>query len=124
MAKAHITLHDPSSYVPWKEFAADWIPDDIDLILEQYDNVEESSSASRFQRVPTNGEGNISSSPKRDLVRPPQLPPVRPQPLRFGQQSIDPQAIRRQAARESFQRQVQGARSHAAGIMAKIGNGK
>jgi len=152
MAKIHLkSLHDPDSYVPWKEFfggsclndSGSWIPDDFDIIMGKYDpdSATGAGAAAGFTRVPTGGGTHLSRASQRDPAR---SGPIRPSadpshpimvqtPITFqvpkrSTSQGDPAAERiqaaRQAARDSFTRQVADVRAHAAGILSKLGNAK
>jgi hypothetical protein len=148
MAKIHIkTLHDPDSYVPWKEFfggsckgdLGSWIPDDFDLVMGQYDpeSATGAVSAGGVTRVATSGSQTwrySQSDPARSgPIRPSPVPAMIRTPVTFrvpkrSATQGDPVAERlqaaRQAARDSFTRQVADARAHTANILSKLGNAK
>jgi len=106
-------LH-PDSRTQWLDVINDWILDDFDIIIAKYDKESEDESKGKvtISRTPT--PVPVFSKPvfNRPVSRFPSPP------------RVDPTAARRAAARSSFDRQVLEARSHAASIMAKLGNAK
>jgi len=128
-----------SPHDSWKDWIVEWVPDTFDLLMEKYDpNKGESNvAASRIQTNSENYEGSISAPPApRRVSDAPRSPSPRPAPRatveirtplnirRPAPPPADPFAVRRAAARESFQKQVDASRAHVAGILSKLGNAK
>lgn len=153
MAKIHITSGNGNelegAHDQWKDWILEWVPSDIDEIMELHDKSEE-KFAHRFPNV-DGGSANISAPPVEPPNRPtpalrrvearPAAPAPKAEPAvtikttmelsprnnpRF-QRPVDPaEALRqrRAAAQERFQQQVKNARQHAADVLANLGNAK
>jgi hypothetical protein len=128
----------------WKEWIIEWVPDEVDLLMERYDPDKGNANiaASQGHTRDTNSENyevSISAPPAPRADRPtPALtriadrstsaPTVVRTPIttfrRPAPTPVDPFAARRAAARESFQRQVAASRSHVSDVLSKLGNAK